>query len=74
MTATHPHARLCNAHALCHNTCPWQSLLSPHLRSARESVHGGFPKSENFFGGPQNKDYSALGSISGYPYFGELLP
>ena len=24
------------------------------------------------FGGPNNKDYSTLGSILGYPYFGKL--
>ena len=25
-----------------------------------------------FLGGPHNKDYSILGSILGYPYFGKL--
>ena len=25
-----------------------------------------------FFGGPHNKDYSILGSILGFPYFGKL--
>ena len=31
------------------------------------SQHWGF-----LFGGPHNKDYSILGSISGSPYFGKL--
>ena len=32
-----------------------------------------FPKIRGtFFGGPNNKDYSILGSILGYPYFGKL--
>ena len=30
-----------------------------------------FPKIRDF-GGPNNKDYSILGSILGYPYFGKL--
>ena len=33
----------------------------------------GFPSQEYRFGGPHNKDYSILVSISGFPYFGQLL-
>ena len=34
----------------------------------------GFPKIRGYlFGGPNNKDYSILGSILGSPYFGKLL-
>ena len=33
----------------------------------------GFPKIRgSFFGGPNNKDYSILGSILGFHYFGKL--
>ena len=33
----------------------------------------GFPQLRGtFFGGPYKKDYSILGSILGYPYFGKL--
>ena len=34
--------------------------------------YGGFPKLGVPFGGPNNKDYSILGSILGSPYFGKL--
>ena len=27
----------------------------------------------HLFGGPHNKDYSILGSILGFPYFGKVL-
>ena len=33
---------------------------------------GGFPKLGVPFGGPNDKDYSILGSILGSPYFGKL--
>ena len=33
---------------------------------------GGSQNYGYLFGGPQNKDYSILGSTSGSPYFGEL--
>ena len=32
----------------------------------------GFPKIRGtFFGGPHNKEYSRLGSLLGFPYFGK---
>ena len=35
-------------------------------------VYGSFPKLGVPFWGPNNKDYSILGSILGSPYFGKL--
>ena len=34
--------------------------------------YGCFPKLGALFGGPQNKDYSILGSILGFPYLGKI--
>ena len=39
---------------------------------SHEYVYGDFPKLGVPFRGPNNKDYSILGSILGYPYFGKL--
>ena len=36
-------------------------------------LYGCFPKLGVPFWGPNNKDYSILGSILGSPYFGKLL-
>ena len=36
-----------------------------------EILHGGFPEL-GILGGPNNKDYSILGSILGFPYVGKF--
>ena len=45
--------------------------LAPLSFTALEVAKWGFPKIRGTIGDPQNKDYSILGSILGFPYFGE---
>ena len=45
--------------------------LNP-ARTKASGLNGGFPKLGVLFGGPNNKDYSILGSILGSPHFGKL--
>ena len=52
-------------------------MAQPYIKSPKHSTHRltafrGFPKLGVPFWGPENRDYSILGSILGSPYFGQL--
>ena len=57
-------------------SAPGATLVGVQVREVAASSHSvwGFPRIRGtLFGGPNNEDYSILGSILGSPYFGKLL-
>ena len=52
--------------------CAWMKLQAPFLGRVRRQDLGVSQNYGYLFGGPNNKDYSILGSTLGFPYFGKL--